>query len=305
MNGGVQYANGSEAAGSAVYLHHAAIINTGPEAKDGTCARPEYDLFFSTGNERSRIIYNNPNATQQAGYYLQHSDKFLLQSEIINNVLEEQEVWVYMKYQYITGKPPGHQQTKVVWLSTEGTPCGRKLDLASLLGGGPQPKLGAGEMYPPNEKSFTLKSESWTSPWSGNLVAIGRVTFLGNSFQTDVSLLGGHLHDGGINAAIYQNDKLLCDSRASYAMGNSTGMGGGHSTTAARHLASMSGCLSSDAVKAGDKFHIIVNYDFEKYPGYFNISDQIFRANCILRMRDKDDKMMPIMAAATLFIGAN
>jgi hypothetical protein len=175
MNGGVQYANGSEAAGSAVYLHHAAVINLGPEAKDGTCARPAYDLFFSTGNERSTIIYNNPAAVRPAGYYVQKSDKFLLQSEVINNELAEKEVWVYMKYQYITGKPAGHQQTKVVWLSTEGTPCERKVDLASILGPVNQTKLGAGELYPPNDKSFTLKSGVWTSPWTGNFVALGRI----------------------------------------------------------------------------------------------------------------------------------
>lgn len=43
-------------------------------------------------------------------------------------------------------------------------------------------------------------------------------------------------------------------------------MEGGHSS-AGRHLSSMRGCPSSDAVKAGDKFYIIVNYDFEQYPG--------------------------------------
>jgi hypothetical protein len=175
MNGGVQYANGSEAAGSSIYLHHAAVINLGPEAKDGTCARPGYDLFFSTGNERSTIIYNNPNATQKAGYYVQHSDNFLLQSEVINNELEEQEVWIYMNYQYIPGKQPGHQQTKVIWLSTQGSSCDRKVDLSSLLGAKEQPRLGAGEMYPPNDKSFTLKSTTWISPWSGNFVALGMV----------------------------------------------------------------------------------------------------------------------------------
>lgn len=175
MNGGVQYANGSEAAGSSVYLHHAAVINTGPAAKDGTCARPAYDLFFSTGNERSTIIYNNPDAAQPAGYYLQPSDNFILQSEVINNEFEEQQVWVYMKYQYVPGKRQGHQQTKVVWLSTEGTPCERKADpVASLLQSGAQKGLGAGELYPPNDKSFTLTSKPWISPWSGNFVALGR-----------------------------------------------------------------------------------------------------------------------------------
>jgi hypothetical protein len=174
MSSGVQYANGTEATGSAVYLHHAAIINTGPEAKDGTCARPAYDLFFSSGNERSTIIYNNPDAKQRAGYYIHRSDNFLLQSEVINNELEEKEVWVYMNYEYIPGKLPNQQQTKVVWLSTEGTPCDKKTDLSSLLGAGER-KLGTGELYPPNDKAFTLRSQPWTSPWNGNFVALGKI----------------------------------------------------------------------------------------------------------------------------------
>lgn len=75
------------------------------------------------------------------------------------------------------------------------------------------------------------------------------------------------MHDGGVNTEIYQNGKLLCDSRATYGMGNSTNMAGGHSTAIARHIVSMKGCRSSAAIKAGDKFHIVVNYDFEKNPG--------------------------------------
>jgi hypothetical protein len=182
MKGGVQYADGTEAAGPAIYLHHAAIINTGPEARDGTCGRPAYDLFFSTGNERSNIIYDNPDATQKAGYYIHSSDKFLLQSEVINNELEEKDVWVYMNYEYIPGKLPGQQQTKVVWLSTASTPCDRKSDLTPLLGAGEpkagagEPKLGTGEIYPPNEKAFKLTSPPWTSPWTGNFVALGRAS---------------------------------------------------------------------------------------------------------------------------------
>jgi hypothetical protein len=80
-------------------------------------------------------------------------------------------------------------------------------------------------------------------------------------------IAGGHVHDGGVNTEIYQNGKLICDSRALYAMGNSTHMDGSHSTTAARHITSMSGCRSSAAVKKGDKFVVVVNYDFEKNPG--------------------------------------
>jgi hypothetical protein len=173
MKGGVQYADGKEASNPSVYLHHAAIINIGPDAKDGTCARPAYDLFFSTGNERSTLIYNNANATKPAGYYIQNSDKFILQSELINNEMEPKEVWVYMTYEHIPGKPVGHQQTKVAWLSADTPACERKADLQSIIASS-QAKLGAGEYYPPNEKSFSLKGKPWTSPWNGNFVALGK-----------------------------------------------------------------------------------------------------------------------------------
>jgi len=126
---------------------------------------------------------------------------------------------------------------------------------------GEKKKLGAGELYPPNEKSFTLKSQPWISPWTGNFIA-----------------LGGHIHDGGVNTEIYQNNKLICDSRANYT----------DSSSHSRHIGSMTGCRSSAGVQAGDKFQIVVNYDFEKNPG----------------LREKDGSLSAIMASATLFIGA-
>lgn len=175
MRGGIQYADGSEASGP-VYLHHAAIINTGPEAKDGTCGRPRYDLFFSTGNERSNIIYSNPDSALKAGYYIHGSDNFTLQSEVINNSLEDKDVWVYMTFEYVLGKQPDQQQTKVVWLSAATPACATKPDLA-MLSGKVKPdetKLGAGEFYPPNDKAFTLKSQPWISPWTGNFIALGK-----------------------------------------------------------------------------------------------------------------------------------
>jgi hypothetical protein len=69
-------------------------------------------------------------------------------------------------------------------------------------------------------------------------------------------VVGGHIHDGGLNTEIYQNGKLICDSKAKYSED-------AHS----RHIGSMSGCRSSAAVTKGDQFQIVVNYDFEKYPG--------------------------------------
>lgn len=172
VKGGIQYADGTEATGPSIYLHHAALINTGPEAKDGTCGKPGNDLFFSTGNERSVIIYDKSNMTKPAGYYINQSDNFVLQSEVVNNQLEEKQIWIYFDFVYMSGKQQGQQQTKVVWLSAANKPCERASTLQAMLQGA-EPKLGSGEMYPPNDNAFTLKSELWTSPWTGNFVALG------------------------------------------------------------------------------------------------------------------------------------
>ena len=84
----------------------------------------------------------------------------------------------------------------------------------------------------------------------------------------DIGFIIGFNHFGFITGLeIYQNDKLICDSKANYAMTKSSHMSGGHDTTAARHIASMSGCRSNATVTAGDKFQIVVNYDMETNPG--------------------------------------
>lgn len=71
-----------------------------------------------------------------------------------------------------------------------------------------------------------------------------------------------------MNTEIYQNGKLLCNSQAHYGVGDGASMGGHHGGTGAtKRLLSMTGCVSSDRVNAGDKFHIVVKYDFEQYPG--------------------------------------
>jgi hypothetical protein len=86
-----------------------------------------------------------------------------------------------------------------------------------------------------------------------------------------------------LNTEIYQNGKLLCNSQAKYAEGDSSHMADSHGSTA-RHIASMTGCVSSDSVKAGDKFQIVVNYDFEKNPGQV-FANMTFVANTLQNER--------------------
>lgn len=113
--------------------------------------------------------------------------------------------------------------------------------------------------------------------------------------QTQLKLFkGGHLHDGGINLLIKNNQNTVCDSIATYTKageeggglmaaapgkksggGSMTGMshsrrdGGPHGAVGdgQRHIKQMSTCSMLGPVKKGDVIHIEANYDYSQFPG--------------------------------------
>jgi hypothetical protein len=265
----LEYADGTEAKDPGTYMHHAAVLNVGDNAKDGNCQAPGIDLFFSSGNEKSTIIFTDPEATHKSGYYVAPDDVFLLQTEVLNNEPQEKQFWVSVAYEYLPNKQPGYQNTKTVWISYGSPPCSApKPDKA------PADVIPDGNIVPPNDKSFVLKSDEWVSPYDGDLIA-----------------MGGHMHNGGLSTEVYKNDVLICDSQATYEKGTGGGMRlRSRSMGAAdEYLAKMSGCVMPGPVKKGDRFHIVAKYDFTQHPG----------------MKNEDGKLAPIMAVATMFIGVN
>ena len=111
-----------------------------------------------------------------------------------------------------------------------------------------------------------------------------------------ISLPGGHLHDGGTNVNIYQNDKVICDSKAEYT----ASLAGGASTAAPHgsasakdaalgtmadvtgmsrrkrdglvkdgmaHIKQMSTCNALGPIKKGDTVFIDANYNFNQHMG--------------------------------------
>jgi hypothetical protein len=259
----LEFADGSIADAPQTYLHHAAMLNTGSDVSDGTCQKPGIDMFFSTGNERSTVIFTSPDATHKSGYLIRDSDELLMQTEILNQEVAEKQVWVAYEFEILPKVPQDYQQTRVIWISANQTACATQLD------------ENVGNVAPPNDKSFTFVSEHWTSLYDGDLLA-----------------MGGHLHDGGLNVQIFQNDKLICDSQAVYESGGDMKkrwVGEDRMTVGDTHLAKMGGCTMVGKVHKGDKFHVTASYDFVQHPG----------------MVDKEGKLAPIMALGTMFIGAD
>jgi hypothetical protein len=103
------------------------------------------------------------------------------QLELMNLVVAKKSVYLTVDYEYIPGdRPQGYKIAKAMWLDV--TNCG------------------ASSVRPPSGKqSFTLSSKPWSSSFNGEMLGVG-----------------GHLHDGGINLDVKINNKVVCDSQATY-----------------------------------------------------------------------------------------
>jgi hypothetical protein len=72
----------------------------------------------------------------------------------------------------------------------------------------------------------------------------------------------GHVHDGGTNILLTLNDKVICDSYATYGGDNATLSNGKNWET----ILSMSECNEPVKVKAGDMLSTTAIYDTSKHP---------------------------------------
>lgn len=105
--------------------------------------------------------------------------------------------------------------------------------------------------------------------------------------------LGSHLHDGGINVEVKQNDKLICDSVAKYgespAYVSSMPMpampGRPAGDMKMEHVSSISSCYKVGEYKKGDKFSVKAYYDLEKHQG----------------MKEADGKLAPVMGISLVY----
>ncbi|KAF1984921.1 hypothetical protein K402DRAFT_395291 [Aulographum hederae CBS 113979] len=258
---GMEYADGKTAnTDTGSWLHHTVLVNSGPEVLEPNCGKAPIEDIFMSGNERSYYGFAQANNSMKVGYPLRKDDRLLLVNELMSMDKEAKWVWLTLSFEYMPKIEPDYKATKLLWM-TVGPSC-----TGSENPFGPSNLTDTGA---PKEQVFAENSVPWTSIYDGTVLNAG-----------------GHMHDGGINVEIFQNEKMICDSVGKYGMGGDGGMkkksrrdegphGGGHGGEGGgmdgmEHVQEMSSCMPNSPMKKGDKLHLKVNYDLKKHPGMTN-----------------------------------
>jgi hypothetical protein len=234
------YADGTKAnLNTGAWLHHLTISVVGPGRSDFACGAKWKDgeRILVVHNDRNETYYG-VNGADSYGYYLSNEDKMSLVLELKNDATDTKEVFLTITFEYTPGKPANYKAVKPLWMDAQ------TCDAPSS------------EIEPPKDKKiFTLESKPWTSPIDGTLL-------------TTV----GHMHDGATHLEVSVNDKLVCDSIATYG-GNKdyepTPEAIKLGAPKMEHITRYSPCANFGKVKKGDQIKLKAFYDFEKYkPGY-------------------------------------
>ncbi|KAE9971855.1 hypothetical protein EG328_005336 [Venturia inaequalis] len=261
------------------YLHHAVLLNIGPE--DPVCGGP-IEHLFEAGNERTDGIFGIPGGSIKSGYHVKADDVFMINTELMNMDDKEKWVWLAMTFDYLEGHDPAYKDGKVIWMSIGPARCGENVE-------NPFGRSNMTITAKPTQQKFEEHSIPWKAKKNGFL--------LGSN---------SHIHDGGIQTEIFQNDKVICRSIPKYSasiMGGMGSMPGGHSKrsidipsggerlevrsrrirrqeakNSSLHIESLEGCIFAGneiPFKKGDSLYLRVDYDFNKYPGMRNSNGEL------------------------------
>jgi hypothetical protein len=247
IESGLEYADGRTAnTDTGSWLHHVVLINAGPKVQDIMCGAGKGEALFMDGNERTPNIFFRQGIDIKSGYPLHKEDTFVYSIELMNMDPKEKYVWLTMSFEYLDGANhpefrPIHQLFLSIGPSCSGfvNPAG-----ASNLTMTGQPK----------SKVFSERSIPWVSRVDGDILGTG-----------------GHLHDGGTTLEVWHNDKLACDSRATYGGAGFTqgegmaGMAVGGDPT--EHISSMKTCQNLGPIKKKDTITLNAKYDFTQHKG--------------------------------------
>jgi hypothetical protein len=195
------------------------------------------ERVFSSGNERSQFSATL-NDTIKAGYYFKPTDQFEFLVDLMNLNKIRHKVYLTIAYEYIQGAPEDWSSVKVVWLDANA--------------------CSTSQVKVPKKTKFEVSSKPWKSNFDGKVLG-----------------MGGHLHDGGTNLEILWNNKVYCDSKASYGekgMMESPAMNDKRSLdkTKELHITSMTYCISMKEMKKGDVFQVKGKYDLTQHPAMIN-----------------------------------
>jgi hypothetical protein len=258
MQAGMETADGKDANVDRGYmLHHSMLLNEGPGRSDVTCNFTLADLFhalrplkmkplnverlFPSGNERTPLDFTTAQKVK-AGYFLKMTDSFHIVTEIMNMTPDPVELYTSYTYEYIPGPLP------VGWHSARPL----TVDVGNCSKSAVPSKP---------EASYDLVGQPWTSNIDGYILGAG-----------------GHVHDGGTDITLFQNNKTICRStfdygtNPSYVQGmvamNDTSINARGSTPGANagmvgmtYISKTSLCTDIGYFKKGDRMQVIANYN--------------------------------------------
>jgi hypothetical protein len=250
MSSALEYTDGTNAnIDSGLWLHHLVMFNVGPGREDLTCSHRDVSLphvsigatsrnserFFASGNERTIGIFPDWGVTD-VGYKIRSTDSFASLIELMNQNMEDKNVYLTITYDVVDGHP-FKDDLKCVWFDIR--------------------QCGSSEVNPPKGQNKFTVDYSWKSTINGQV--IGSI---------------GHLHDGGENITLTVDGKNTCNNLARYGTKpeyvQKTAMGH-HSGGALTHISELPACYGSQfplkEMKAGQNWTIAANYDFNQNMG--------------------------------------
>jgi hypothetical protein len=235
------------------------IFTVGKDRKDATCGDRDINLpavlvgatsqnserLLASGNERTPIVW--PADQIKAGYKLRAADKLSLIVDLMNDNMEDKTVYVTVTYDVVDGIKPEWDEVRPIWFDVNqcgtselNTPKGKS---ASHL---PSAKFG---------RLTRAAAFSWKYSWT-------------STFDGDILGAGGHLHDGGTHLTIAADDKMVCDSQATYGATPAYVGKEMHVGSAKEHISNMTFCmppkLGVTELKRGQNWTIEAFYDLEK-----------------------------------------
>jgi hypothetical protein len=261
INSDLEYADGSPANDTnGIWFHHTIIFNTSPTLKEATCGQRFIENIFMSGNEKSSGEYAIPGSPIKSGYSLSPLDRFVFQTQVQNMEDREKWVWQTVTYEYVPGdQAKDYKPSQTVWLTI-------------------------GERSNPSQTTCLQKQ---TNPFGASNITDTNVpkarTFREHSKVVRavgdglVLKSGGHVHDGATGADVFVNDKIICNSVATYRKGagghhhrkRQIKADGDYSKADLEHISDLSMCRWPQGVplKKGDALYMTANYDFTLHKG--------------------------------------
>jgi len=210
--------------GSGVYIHH--ILTTSSKRassfiSSSTGCKPMLEMtgskFVGSGEDNNNVDvwYTRKDGSHLGGFHINAGDRFGMEADIVSLNVAKSEIYITMDMEYLPGIVGGDTRETLLDVSW----CGGERVKAPANGQG------------------RAKSASWKFLEPGT-----------------ITIAKGHLHAGGDKVQVYINNKLACESKASY-----DGSKGGGAITG------MSLCPLLP-VKAGDSLYFTALYDATQHP---------------------------------------